>query len=108
MATEEPKVWEPEEWEAACQRGEVLGNGIIWKQLDFPCFQMIVLMAGSVNGVQMWCKVAFDRDNPPLIVATTESQWYFTGDDLLRWLHEHNFTVVGDGRIVDKGDSGHV
>ena len=101
-----PVVDEPEDWEAACQRGEVIGNGIIWKQLDFPNFTIAVLMAGCVGGVQMWCKVGIGGDSPPLIMTEEDGTWMFTGPELLAMLQKHNYTVVGEARIESQRSRG--
>jgi len=78
-----------------------LYNGDVWRQCEFPCFEVMILMLGRIDGELMFCKVSTrDHESPPLTVTEEDGTWYYTREAMLARLHQLKYTLVGDGRVA--------
>ncbi len=48
-------------------------NGQVWRQLNFPCFEVMILMLGHVDGQLMFARAGTGSGSQPLLVITDES-----------------------------------
>lgn len=75
-------------------------NGQVWRQLEFPCFTVMVLMLSHVDGSLKFCKVAFDSESdPPGLMTEENGRWMYDSDELLEQLRSRKYTEIGVGRV---------
>lgn len=84
--------------------GIELWNGQVWRQKNFPCFTIIVLMLTHVDGNLMFCKAGWDRFRAPLTMNEEDGKWMYTKEELLAQLKARKYTLIGcaeGGHLLD-------
>ena len=76
-----------------------LFNGQIWRQLNVPCFEIMVLMLPRHEGEAGLTFCRAGTCTPPLVMTEDDGTWQYTEEALLHLLLQHNYTLVGEGRI---------
>ena len=75
-------------------------NGQVWRQDEFPCFTVMVLMLSHINHVLMFCKVGVgDRGGPPMVMDEEDGTWMYSAEDLLKQLRDRKYTEIGVARV---------
>lgn len=74
-------------------------NGQIWHQLEFPFFQIMVLMLVDVDGELQFCKVGICEFEVPLIMTDTKGRWQYSNDELFDNLSGLGYTYIGNGTV---------
>ena len=82
-----------------------LQNGQVWRQLNFPHFEIVVLMLPCRDGDVMYCRASTgDWRSPPLIMTDVAGcRWLYTSEDLLIYLQGLGYTLAGAARITIVG-----